>query len=58
MCSFSSFGPASAAGGEPPVFSVSDIFMFIIDEYLKVIQETIDVVIFRFFSGNEEQQEK
>lgn len=33
--------------------------MFIIDEYLKVIQETIDVVIFRFFfSGNEEQQEK
>ena len=31
--------------------------MFIIDEYLKVIQETIDVVIFRF-SGNEEQQEK
>lgn len=34
--------------------------MFIIDEYLKVIQETIDVVIFRFFffSGKEEQQEK
>lgn len=32
--------------------------MFIIDEYLKVIQETIDVVIFRFFFSGKEQQEK